>query len=359
MEKSLQDILKQLFDIAKTLSSTLDVDTLLRRIGDAAEQLTDSEASSIMLLDDDKKTLSFKVTTGEKSGILKKLKVIVGQGIAGTIASTKEPMIINDVSKDPRFAGTFDKTSGFQTKQILGVPLLMGDELVGVAEVLNKKDGQEFDNDDLHIMESLGSLATVTIQNARLAEDQKNFFIYIIEVIVQAIESRDPKLTGHTWRVAQLATSIGRLLEIPEPDYKNIYYGSLLHDIGYLAGTRNTNLGGGIMSVQQGNLDKDHPLFGWEIVHKINMLKGAAPIVKSHHENYDGTGYPEKLTGDDIPVSANIVAIAEFVDEQRMNGYANDTINKMLLQHKGKRFRPELIDIVMAENLLPEDESPL
>jgi len=354
-EKSLNEILKELFEIAKSLSSTLDLDTLLKRIGDAAEKLTESEASSIMLLDEDKKHLSFKVATGEKSGIMKTLKVKVGEGIAGTIAQTKESLIINDVSKDKRFANSFDKSSGFKTRSILGVPLLIGDELIGVAEVLNKRNG-DFNEDDKEILQSLASLASVTILNARFSEDQKNFFIYIIEIIVQAIESRDPKITGHTWRVAQISTAIARAFGIEKEEYKNIYFGALLHDIGYLVGSKTMDLGQGIYGIQHTDLDKQHSLFGWEMVRKINILRNAAPIVKYHHENFDGSGYPEGLKGEEIPFGANIVALAEYVDELKIIGYSNEKIYEMVKLNRSKKFRPDIVDLFINKKLLPEEE---
>jgi len=326
--------LQELFEIARSLSSTLDIDTLLKRIGEASEQLTEAEASSIMLVDEDKENLFFKVTTGEKSNILKKMRVKIGQGIAGTVAQTKEPLIVNDVSKDPRFAGAFDKSSGFITKAILAVPIMLGNETVGVAEVLNKSNGQEFTDDDKIILQSLASFASVSIVNARFAEDQKNFFVYIIEIIIQGIESRNPKLTGHTARVAQISTSIARFLGLESQDYKDVYYAALLHDIGFLS----TNA----------LFIESHASVGWEMIRKINILKGAAPIVLNHHELYDGSGYPKGLKGEEIPLGARIIALAEFIEDMHAEGHAYNKIQQMIMNNKDK-FDPKILEIYLSE----------
>ncbi|MBU2567732.1 MAG: GAF domain-containing protein [Elusimicrobia bacterium] len=348
MKRSEKEIIQHFFSIAKTISSILDVDTLLRHIGEVAEQLTDSEASSIMLLDDDKMNLYFKVATGEKGNVIKKLKIRVGQGIAGSVAQTKQSLTINDVSKDSRFNISFDKSSGFITKSILAVPITLGDELIGVAEVLNKKGGEDFTEEDRAILEGLASLASVSIGNAKLAEDQKNFFVYIIEIIVQAIEGRDPKRTGHTWRVAQISTAIGKSLGLEGQDYKDLYYGALLHDIGYLTAT-GPGSSEDIFSFIQKSDEKMNPTRGWEMVRKINILRGAAPLVLYHQEHYDGSGYPEGLKGDGIPLGAQIIAFAEFLDELKMQGYTPDKITEMAREESGKKLNPKIVDTYLQE----------
>ncbi|MDI6641382.1 MAG: GAF domain-containing protein [Elusimicrobiota bacterium] len=346
MKRTNQERLQELFDIARNLS-TLDLDTLLKRIGDAAEQLTNSEASSIMLLDDDKKHLYFKVTTGEKSAILKKLKVKVGEGIAGTVAETLQALVVNDVTKDKRFTGSIDKTSGFVSKSILAVPILLGEELIGVAEVLNKKNNESFTDEDKEILQSLASLAAVSITNAKFAEDQKNFFIYIIEIIVQAIEGRDPRLTGHTWRVAQLSTAIARTLGVNPKEYKDIYYAALLHDIGYLSSRITTEEG--YFIEQKPTADKLHSTIGWEMIRKINIISGSAPYILSHHEYYDGSGFPQGLSGENIPLGARIIALSEFIEDMQLKGYQTEKIAALLKSEYSAKFDPKVLEVYLRE----------
>lgn len=356
MEEKEKDVLTKFFDIACTLTSTMDIDTLLKRIGDAAKQLTLANASSIMLVDDDKQHLFFKVATGEKGIIVKRMKIKIGEGIAGWVAQNKRPLRVNDVSSDPRFAAAFDKSSGFQTKSILGVPLLLGDELVGVAEVLNKSDNQVFTDDDEKILQSLASFASVSISNARIAENQKNYFVYMTEILVQAIEANDPRMEGHSWRVAKTSTMLARILSITGEDYKNLYYASLLHDIGYITGKKQVSpMGEGIYTIKQVDTEKMHPIYGFDTLNKINLLRNAAPIVRAHHENYDGTGFPDGLKGDALPVTANILAFAEYLDELTISGLDQDKISEIITANKGKKFYPEIVDAYLNE-LVPLQE---
>lgn len=344
--------LEEIFEIVKNLSSTLDLDTLLKRIGDVAEKLTDSEASSIMLIDEDKKHLYFKTAGGEKGTVVKKIKIKLGEGIAGNVALTKKSEIINDVSKDPRFTGKVDLQSGFKTRSILAVPMLITGqenniEVIGVLEVLNKKNNQEYNEEDKKLIESLAGLASVTISNAKFSENQRNFFTNITEIMVSAIENFKSKSAGIYWKIAQTATMIAKMLNIDtkSEEYKTIYFGSLLHDIGYLSSKLKSEIETANI-LERNKIEQKHTLIGAEIVEKINLLKNISPIVKYHHENYDGSGYPEGLKGEQIPLSARILAVAEYVEELKINNLSKEEIIKLLQQYSGTKFDPEIVKIV-------------
>lgn len=334
--------MKEVFELAKSISSVLDVDALLKRIGSAAEKLLGAEASSIMLLDDDRQNLSFKVATGEKGGVVQKMKVKVGQGIAGLVAESRKKIVVNDAANDPRFNSQMDKASGFVTRSLICVPMVVESELIGVVEVLNKTAGA-FSDEDEAVLESLASLAAVSINNAKTSEDQRNFFVNILEILTATVESRDPKMAGHSWNVAQLATSLGRAMGVKDQEYKGLYYGALLHDIGFL------NVKESLSAGRMNDAETYHPKAGAELVRNINLLKSAVPVIRHHHENFDGTGYPDGLIGEKIPLGARIVAVAEAVEEMKLNGYNGNRITQMLKLGSHTRFDPKVVEQYIKE----------
>lgn len=344
--------LELIFDIVKNLYSTLDIDVLLKRIGETAQQLTNSEASSIMLVDEDKQHLYFKIASGEKSFAVKKIKIKIGEGIAGTVALTKKTEIINDVSKDNRFDGKIDRITGFNTRSILAVPMLTvvnnKVELIGVLEVLNKKSNEGYNEDDKKLLESLAGLASAILQRAKILEDQRNFFANITEILVSAIESIKPKYKGSYWRMVEMATKVAKMLniDVQSEEYKNIYFGTLLHDIGYLSAILRDKMEQAIDVIERAKVEQYHVIIGADIVSKINLLKNIAPIIKHHHECYDGTGYPEKLSGDDIPIGARIIAVVEYVEELRVANLTNQQIIEMVQKYSGSRFDPNIVKLV-------------
>ncbi len=160
--------LERLLEINLELSSTLHLQDLLGKIVHLAAELTNTEASSILLLDRKTKTLYFEAATGVRPEAILKIPVPLEGSIAGRIVQEGKPLIVEDVRTDPNFYGLVDAVTHFQTRSILGVPLKVKDTIIGVLEVLNKRGGEPFDEEDVKLLEILAAQAAVAIENARL-----------------------------------------------------------------------------------------------------------------------------------------------------------------------------------------------
>jgi GAF domain-containing protein len=335
------------------LSSTLDVDALLKRIGQSAEQILLCEASSIMLLDDEQEHLYFKVATGEKGGVVTRYKVKLGEGVAGMVAQTRESIMINDVTTDKRFTARYDQVSGFKTRSILCVPMLAGGELIGVLEVLNKKAPSGFNEADQGLLESMAGLGAMAIANARVVGGFRNFYSNTIEILISAIEARDMRMAGHCFRVAQRASSLGRRLGLQGQVLKDLYYSALLHDIGFLKVAGGWNAAR-VLVMESPHAEQTHPLIGSEMVSGIHILKGAAALIALHHECYDGSGFPRGLKKEEIPIGGYILSTIEACEEMRMGGYSEEQILAALDDQAGKKFHPEVAsayrDVLLQES---------
>lgn len=343
MEKALE-----LLSIAGSLNSTQDLDYLLQKIGLAAERLLDSEASSIMLVSEDKKNLYFKVASGEGSKALKKMMLPLGKGIAGHVAQSRQPEVVNNTRADPRFAGAFDKASGFVTRSLLCVPMVFRGELVGVVEVLNKRAGQ-YEAGHVGLLSGLASLASVAITNTRIIQEQMNFFSHVLEVLVGVIETSKPGMEGHPPRASHLACAMGKVLGMEEHEYRGLYYAGMLHDIGYV-GMKNARVlqEMGILSAAE----EEHPKVSAKMLGGIAMLSASIPMILHHHENFDGTGYPSKLKGGDIPLGARILCLVEAVEEVRRTGLRGEGLKaaakKEAKAGSGTRFDPQIVEAFEA-----------
>jgi len=344
----------ELFSIAGQLNSTLDLDFLLQRIGAAAEKMLDSDASAIMLVTDDKKQLFFRVASGEKAKALKTMTLPIGKGIGGSVALSRRPEIVNDTRKDPRFAGQFDKASGFITNSLLCVPMEFRGELVGVVEVLNKRSGG-YTMDDIGLLSSLASLASVAITNTRIIQDQKNFFSHALELIGSVIETAKPAMAGHPMRCAKLACAIGRDMGVDEYGYRMLYYAGILHDVGYIAFNNPSILSE--MGIIQA-AEELHPTMSVQMLGGIRMIEGALPIIQHHHERFDGQGFPGKLIGEAIPLGARILGLVESMEELRMVGLrGEDLYQRAVAEAKegaGRSFDPKVVDVFVDLMQNPE-----
>ena len=348
----------ELLSIASSLNSTIDLDFLLQKIGLAAEKLLDSEASSIMLLDDSKKFLYFKIAGGRAGAALKKLTVPVGKGIAGLCAETRAPIVVTDAQTDDRVMKTADKASGFVTRSLMAIPMICRGELVGVAEVLNKRQGT-YTSEDQALLSSLANLAAVAVANAKLIQEQKNFFSHVLEILQVSIETSKPRMVGHPAIAARLACAIGKLLGMGEQEYRALYYAGILHDIGYV-GMKNSRILEE-MGVFGEVVEELHPAVSVKMLEGIAMLRDAVPIVRHHHERFDGQGFPSKLAGDAIPLGARVLALVESVEEIRMmTGLKGEALKSRALQDardgSGSRFDPEVVQ-AFVELLETDDRS--
>ncbi len=178
-EKELSDLrervgnLSRLIDVTALISSSLNLDEVMNRVLELAKEMMEAEAASVMLWNEEKQALEFEISVGG-AGVekLRTLLIPKGQGIAGTVASTGEPLLVADVSKDKRFFQKADERTGFVTKSILAAPLLVHDRIVGVSEVLNHRAGRPFTEYDLELFAAFCRQVAVAVENARLHEQE-------------------------------------------------------------------------------------------------------------------------------------------------------------------------------------------
>jgi PAS domain S-box-containing protein len=162
-----------LLDANRVLTSTLDLDRLLKVIMGQAKKVVNAEASSLMLLDEATKELFFDVTLGGKGERLRQIRLKIGEGIAGWVAKEGKPLMVTDARKDPRFFVKADDVTKFKTKSILCVPLMIKERIIGVMEAINQVGRGYFVDEDREIFEAFASQAAIAIENARLFQNLK------------------------------------------------------------------------------------------------------------------------------------------------------------------------------------------
>jgi signal transduction histidine kinase len=181
MEKRI-GYLERIVKVSQILNSTLSLEPLLQIIVQSATELTGTETCSIILMDRDTKELRFAEATGGASDALKKVIVPLENSIGGWVVRSNRALLIRDVQNDPRWHRGVDETIDFETHSILGVPLRVRNQVIGVLEVVNKKDDQGFTLDDVQIAETLAAHAAIAIENARLMDELQQAYRDLAEV---------------------------------------------------------------------------------------------------------------------------------------------------------------------------------
>lgn len=344
--------LEILLSVSSLINSSLDPAEIRSKTVEAIVKLLNAEEGSLLLLDKDTDELFFDVATGEKGDQLKQIRLKKGHGIAGWVAENDKPVIVNDVMSDQRFAQKFDRETGFVTRTVICVPIRAKDKVIGVLQGINKREGG-FSDEDIELTTSLAGQVAIAVENARLYSELKETFYQTAETLAEIIELRDPYTGGHTRRVMNYSILIGNRLGLNKQELENLRMAAILHDIGKI-GVRDHIL------LKDGPLEKSelekmnlHSTYGGEILSRIKRLKNITPIVRGHHERYDGKGYPDGLEKDEILFSTRILSVADTLDAMVTDrpyrkGLSLQQAIDELKRCSGTQFDPAVVDALIA-----------
>jgi HD-GYP domain-containing protein (c-di-GMP phosphodiesterase class II) len=346
--------LNLLSHLGQILNSTLDHQEVRRRAMEAATQLMKAEVGSLLLIDGEKNRLYFEVALGDREETIKKITLTLGEGIAGWVAERGEPLIVNAPEKDPRFFKGVDDQTEFKTKNLICVPVKVRERTIGVLEAINKKGNEGFDEEDLSLFLSLSNQVAIALDNARLYQELEEMFFQTAESLAEAIEKRDPYTGGHTRRVTQYSLATAKLLHLIPDEMRWLKISAVLHDIGKIGIDDQILRKPDRLDPEEYDAIKRHADMGAEIIDHIKQLKNIIPGIKYHHEQFDGTGYPEGLKGEGIPIMAKIVAVADTYDAMTTDrpyrrGLSKELAIKELRRCSGTQFDQEVVEaFIMA-----------
>jgi len=339
--------LNTLMELSSLISSTLDTGEIRKRTIEAAMRLLSAEAGSLMLVDQETGELFFEVALGEGGEKLKEVRLKRGEGIAGWVAEKGESLIIQDVQSDRRFFKTADERSAFTTKNMVCVPVKSKDNVLGVLEAINKKQGM-FDEEDKEALMSLANQVAIAIENANLYQELKETFYGTAEALAETIEIRDPYTGGHTKRVMNYCLAIGRVLGLSKKEMENLRLAAILHDVGKIGVSDSILLKEARLDPGELKKMNMHSTYGAEILGHVKQLRDIIPGVRGHHERVDGKGYPDNLKEGEIPVLAKIISVADTFDAMTTDrpyrkALSAETALEELKRNTGTQFDKEVV----------------
>ena len=196
-------------------------------------------------------------------------------------------------------------------------------------------------------------LASYDAENRRLIQALEQGYLETIRSLASAIDAKDPYTRGHSHRVAQLAVELGRELDLAPEQLQSLEYGGVLHDIGKIGMPDAILAKVSQLTDDERDLAKHHPRIGSEIVAGVRFLAAAAPAIRSHHERWDGTGYPDGLAGEGIPLVARIVNAADTWDACTSNrpyqkAYTVEEALEIVGRLRGTQLDPAVHDALVA-----------
>ncbi|MFH1379271.1 MAG: HD domain-containing phosphohydrolase [bacterium] len=338
-----------LFSSMALVNSSLTLDDVLDNLMSMAMRIINAEGCSILLRNEDKNTMSFVAASGARKEEIQHISLKKGEGIAGWVAETGESLLIPDVSRDARFTGRIDQQTGIETKSILAVPLKIENKIIGVAEAINKKGGGVFTFNDRRLLDTFASTGAMGIQKAQLYEDLNNLFISTVRSMADAIEAKDPYTRGHSERIRRFSLMIAENLNLTKREKELLGLSSLLHDVGKIGVPEAILLKEGKLTEAEWVWMRRHPVIGADMLSHIKQLKDCIPGIRNHQERYDGKGYPDGLSGKEIPLFGRIICVADSFDAMTSNRPYRKSlpVEKALEELKecsGTHFDPDCVE---------------
>jgi len=346
LEKS-KDKLSILYNISRVISSTLELDNILKVILDFSVKISGANRGSVMLLDEKKNVFFIKAAYNLSEKIIRKVTFAKDENTIGWVVKNKKPLYIKDLEKDKRFSKK--EEIDYKLKQLLMVPIIIEGEVKGV---INLDNNTSFTTDIINLLESFSEQAAVTINNARLYQKIQDSYFEIVKALAQAIEAKDPYTHGHSARVMEYAVQIAQKFGLPEEEIESLRYAAILHDIGKIGvrGIILNNPNG--LTTEEYDEVKRHPIIGENIISPIELFQPIRPLIRHHHEWYNSKGYPDGLSKEDIPLGARILAVVDAYDAMKSDrpyrkALTEETAIRELKRGSSNQFDPQVVEVFL------------
>jgi PAS domain S-box-containing protein/putative nucleotidyltransferase with HDIG domain len=349
---------KALREIDQAITGSVDMQHVLKIVLKHTINELGVDAAVILLYDPKEQGLHYELGSGFQADSLQFTHLRLGEGYAGRAALGKQTIYIPDLrvrNTDFLRSPTFHQ-EGFVC--YFGVPLIAKGEIMGVLEIFHRTPLNP-DIEWLSFMETLAGQVAIAIDNATLYKNLQHSNVELslaydatIEGWSRALDLRDRETEGHTLRVTELTRQMAEEMGMGEEELVHIRRGALLHDIGKMGVPDRILLKPDTLTDEEWKIMHKHPIFAYEMLSPIGFLLPALDIPYCHHEKWDGTGYPRKLKGDEIPLVARIFAVVDVWDALTSNrpyrpAWTKDQALEHIQEQSGKHFDPNVVEVFL------------
>jgi putative nucleotidyltransferase with HDIG domain len=344
-------LLKALHDVAAGIAGEPHLDRVLERLIVAAKILCHASVGRVLLFGRTHgDELVIESGAGEGSDAVRGARLHAQEGIATLAAADNQALLVPDAREHPRYSHRCDDLPAARPGLICA-PLRHG-AVYGAVCVAGPAEGQ-FTLEDRDLLSILSRQAAVGIDNALNHERSLNFFTHTSDILVSLLEHLDIFYPGHSRGVAALADMLTRRMGMNDDERRHVHFAALLHDIGKIL------VDPAVLKAVKFTEDgrraiQEHAALGVQLLKPISMWEDLLPIIHAHHERWDGKGYPRGLAGEDIPVGARVIAIADAFDAMIRNTPhgAHRTPEEGLTELQafaGSQFDPKIVHLFVAE----------
>jgi diguanylate cyclase (GGDEF)-like protein len=235
---------------------------------------------------------------------------------------------------------------------LVAVPIYIADQFSGVVVCVNRDGGFEEIDDD--VLLAMGNHAGAVLENQRLHGALRTSYLATVAMLAEVIEAKDPFLRGHSDEVSRYVSAVAERLGLEPQRREQLVFGSLLHDVGKVGISERILLKPAALTPEERTVVQLHPRIGFRLVERVPALRDIAPAILYHHERFDGEGYPSRLSGEQIPLEARIICVADSFSAMtaerpyRRRMTLEDACAE-LERCAGTQFDPEVVRVFVEE----------
>jgi len=333
--------------LAWTLAGVREPFGIAKLAYETAGALVARDSFYVARYDADKREFEF-ILQAEGAEVWAGERYPLGTGPTSQVVLTGETYLVRGVDDPVQRRGMPFGDEKRPSLSAVHVPLKSRGRLVGVLSSQAYRPGM-FDDEDIAVLQSLANLVATAFENAEHLAQMRELYLASVKALAAAVDARDPYTRSHSARVAALARTIADEMRLSSDQLRRVQLGALLHDIGKIGVPDAILNKPGPLSADEWVIMRTHPAVGGSILAAVEPLRDLVPIVRAHHERFDGAGYPEKLAGDSVPIEAYVVAAAdafEVIVSRRAYKQAQSVefACAELVRCRGTQFHPDVVD---------------
>lgn len=346
--------LQALREVDRVIASSFDLEPILNTVLSHTISQLNADAADVLLFRPALQTLEYAAGVGFRTRNVERAQERLGEGWAGMVAMERRLVHIPNLRESapiPRASLLADDNF----LEYYGVPLISKGEVKGVLEVFHRSPLAP-KPEWLGLLETLAGQAAIAIDNVQLFDklQRSNLELAVaydatIEGWSRAMDLRDEETEGHTQRVTEKALLLAQALGMSGEELLHLRRGALLHDIGKIGVPDHILLKSAPLTEEEWAIMRKHPLFAYEMLRPISYLRASLDIPYCHHEKWDGTGYPQGLKGEQIPLAARIFAVVDAFDALTSDrpyrkAWTKQEALNYIREQSGKHFDPQVVE---------------
>jgi signal transduction histidine kinase/response regulator RpfG family c-di-GMP phosphodiesterase len=340
-------IVRQAVSVGFIGSRRFERERYLTLLVEMLAEFLQAHKASIMLLEPEQQILRIVAAKGLDPDFVQNTRLELGERIAGKVAASGEPLHVFDIESDFEY-GRANNTLFYGTRSFISAPLKEGDEIIGVLNVSDHVEGREFTRADRELLEALSTIIVGMLKKLEAYEKVSTNFEKLKDAMRAILDMREAWGSKNLLNLTLIALSIGAKLRLDERSLTALRLGMNLYDLGLMRIPRTIRVKREELTPKEREKLREHPNMGYTLTSPMGLEDRIMKMVRSHHEHFDGSGYPDALADGEIPVEARIVSVVDAFRALLSEGpyrraYTVSEARAEIAKGAGSRFDPAVV----------------